>query len=153
MSIRPATKLFLAIKHLPKNAKLKIQNKNIDAITDPDGYPPRSSLTLETIDNAGQGRFTLRAQSKYDTINKKYYQYDLVGTSDGILSWTGGNYYSLGHIEIVDSMGTDKWYDEKYVRYSSGLQICWDFYPLVARLQPQISGLLFQNLLLWFQLF
>lgn len=111
-------------------AKLKIQNKNIDAITDPDGYPPRSSLTLETIDNAGQGRFTLRAQSKYDTINKKYYQYDLVGTSDGILSWTGGNYYSLGHIEIVDSMGTDKWYDEKYVRYSSGLQICWGFLSL-----------------------
>lgn len=107
-------------------AKLKIQNKNIDAVTDPLGYPPRSSLTLETIGNAGQGRFTLRAQSKYDTINKRYYQYDLVGTSDGFLTWTGGNYSSLGHIEIVDSLDTSSpWGEVKYIRYSSGLQICW----------------------------
>ena len=106
-------------------AKLKIQNKNIDAITDPDGYPPRSSLTLETIDNAGQGRFTLRAQSKYDTINKKYYQYDLVGTSDGTLTWTGGGNPSTGDIEIVDSSSLPG--SIGYIRYSSGLQICWGY--------------------------
>ena len=90
-------------------AKLTIQNKDVDAVTDPDGYPPRSSLTLETSDNAGQGRFTLMAMSKYNTANQRYYQYDLVGTSDGALTWTGGGNPSTGHIEIVDSMHISQW--------------------------------------------
>lgn len=117
-------------------AKLTIQNKNTDAITDPDGYPAISSLTLEASDNAaafnaGRGRFALRAQSKYDTINKRYYQYDLEGTSDGTLTWTGGDYSSLGHIEIVDSLDTSsQWGRVKYIRYSSGLQICWGYVSL-----------------------
>lgn len=106
-------------------AKLTIQNKDVDAVTDPDGYPPRSSLTLETSDNAGQGRFTLMAMSKYNTANQRYYQYDLVGTSDGSLTWTGGGNPSTGHIEIVDSMHISQWDEVNYVRYSSGLQICW----------------------------
>lgn len=111
-------------------AKLTIQNKDVDAVTDPEGYPPRSSLTLETIDNAGQGRFTLMAQSKYNTTNQRYYQYDLVGTSDGSLTWTGGGNPSTGHIEIVDSMHISQWNEVKYVRYSSGLQICWGYVSL-----------------------
>lgn len=129
-------KLFLAPKEddrwaetyiygTENTASLKIQNKNIDAVTDPLGYPPRSSLTLETSDNAGQGRFTLTAQSKYNTANQRYYQYDLVGTSDGSLTWTGGNYSSLGHIEIVDSMSLSG--STGYIRYSSGLQICYGY--------------------------
>lgn len=104
-------------------AKLTIQNKDVDAVTDPEGYPPRSSLTLETSDNAGQGRFTLTAQSKYNTTNQRYYQYDLVGTSDGSLTWTGGGNPSTGHIEIVDSSYFSS--SIGYIRYSSGLQICW----------------------------
>lgn len=106
-------------------AKLEIQNRNIDAITDPDGYPARSSLTLEASDNAGQGRFTLRAQSKYDTTNQRYYQYDLVGTSNGSLTWTGGGNHSTGHIEIVDSSSLSG--SKGYIRYSSGLQICYGY--------------------------
>lgn len=130
-------KLFLAPKEddswaqtyiygTENTASLKIQNRTVDAITDPLGYPARAQLELEAIDNAGQGRFTLTAQSKYNTTNQRYYQYDLVGTSDGLLSWTGGGNSSLGHIEIVDSLDTSSpWGEVKYIRYSSGLQICW----------------------------
>ena len=127
-------KLFLAPKEgdrwaetfiygTENTAKLRIQNKTLEGITDPLGYPPRSSLTLETIDNAGQGRFTLLAQSKYNTTNQRYYQYNLVGTSDGSLTWTGGGNPSTGHIEIVDSSSLSS--SIGYIRYSSGLQICW----------------------------
>ena len=81
---------------------------------------------MEAIDNAGQGRFSLLALSKYNTTNQRYYQYNLVGTSDGSLTWTGGNYSSRGDIEIVDSLDTLSEYGKvKYIRYSSGLQICW----------------------------
>lgn len=108
-------------------ASLKIQNRTIDSITDSTGYPARGSLTLEGYDS-GQGRFTLKAMSKYNTTNQRYYQYNLVGTSDGALTWTGGNYSSLGHIEIVDSLDTPSEFGNvKYIRYSSGLQICWGF--------------------------
>ena len=108
---------------------LKIQNRTIDSITDSTGYPARGSLTLEGYDS-GQGRFTLKAQSKYNTTNKRYYQYQLEGTSDGALTWTGGDYSSLGKIEIVDSSKTTQSYDssqlsQEYIRYSSGLQLCW----------------------------
>lgn len=107
-------------------ASLKIQNRTVDAITDPLGYPARAQLELEAIDNAGQGRFSLLALSKYNTTNQRYYQYNLVGTSDGSLTWTGGNYSSRGDIEIVDSLDTLSEYGKvKYIRYSSGLQICW----------------------------
>ena len=128
-------KLFLAPKEdysqsyiygTENTANLKIQNRTVDAITDPLGYPARAKLELEAIDNTGQGRFTLTAQSKYDTTNQRYYQYDLVGTSDGSLTWTGGGNPSTGHIEIVDSSyflsSTSR---IGYIRYSSGLQICW----------------------------
>nr|DAJ86980.1 MAG TPA: putative tail fiber protein [Caudoviricetes sp.]DAV99899.1 MAG TPA: putative tail fiber protein [Caudoviricetes sp.]DAX04445.1 MAG TPA: putative tail fiber protein [Bacteriophage sp.] len=103
---------------------LKIQNRTIDSITDSTGYPARSSITLQG-DDSGQGRFSLLAQSKYDTTNKRYYQYTLSGTSDGGLTWTGGNYSSLGEIEIVDSSNFSS--DIEYIRYSSGLQICWGY--------------------------
>ena len=106
-------------------ASLKIQNRTVEAITDPLGYPARAKLELEAIDNAGQGRFTLTAQSKYNTTNQRYYQYDLVGTSDGLLSWTGGGNSSLGHIEIVDSSSLPG--SIGYIRYSSGLQICYGY--------------------------
>ena len=106
-------------------ASLKIQNRTVEAVTDPLGYPARSSLTLESSDNAGQGRFTLKAQSKYNTADKRYYSYDLVGTSDGSLTWTGGDYSSRGDIEIVDS--SDFSSSIGYIRYSSGLQICWGY--------------------------
>lgn len=107
-------------------ASLKIQNRTVDAITDPLGYPARAQLELEAIDNAGQGRFSLLALSKYNTTNQRYYQYNLVGTSDGSLTWTGGNYSSRGDIEIVDSLDTPSEFGKvKYIRYSSGLQICW----------------------------
>lgn len=130
-------KLFLAPKEddswaqtyiygTENTAKLKIQSRTVDAVTDPLGYPARAKLELEANDNAGQGRFTLTAQSKYNTANQRYYQYDLVGTSDGLLSWTGGDNPSLGHIEIVDSLNTSSPQGEvNYIRYSSGLQICW----------------------------
>lgn len=109
-------------------ASLKIQNRTVDAITDPLGYPARAQLELEATDNAGQGRFSLLALSKYDTTNQRYYQYSLVGTSDGSLTWTGGNYSSRGDIEIVDSLDTPSEFGKvKYIRYSSGLQICWGF--------------------------
>lgn len=110
-------------------AKLKIQNR-IEPEDLTGEVPARSSITLEASDNAGQGRFTLLAQSKTSSTGDGYKQYDLVGTSDGSLTWNGGNYSSLGHIEIVDSMATSKWDDEKYVRYSSGLQICWGYVSL-----------------------
>lgn len=101
---------------------LKIQNRTIDSITDSTGYPARGSITLEGYDS-GQGRFSLLAQSKYDTTNQRYYQYKLVGTSDGALTWTGGDYSSSGKIEIVDSSNFSS--DTGYIRYSSGLQLCW----------------------------
>lgn len=103
---------------------LKIQNRTIDSITDSTGYPARGSLTLEG-DDSGQGRFSLLAQSKYDTTNQRYYQYELVGTSDGALTWTGGDYSSSGEIEIVDSSNFSDY--TSYIRYSSGLQICWGY--------------------------
>lgn len=130
-------KLFLAPKEddswaqtyiygTENTASLKIQNRAVDAIADPLGYPARSSLTLEALDNAGHGRFTLKVQSKYNTANKRYYSYDLVGTSAGSLTWTGGDNSSLGRIEIVDSMDiASAWGEVNYIRYSSGLQICW----------------------------
>ena len=106
---------------------LKIQNRTIDSITDSTGYPARGSLTLEGYDS-GQGRFTLKAQSKYNTTNKRYYQYQLEGTSDGALTWTGGGYSSLWTIEIIYSLNFSS--DIRYIRYSSGLQICWGFISL-----------------------
>lgn len=106
---------------------LKIQNRTIDSITDSTGYPARGSLTLEG-DDSGQGRFSLLAQSKYDTTNQRYYQYELVGTSDGALTWTGGDYSSSGEIEIVDSSNFSDY--TSYIRYSSGLQICWGYVSL-----------------------
>ena len=126
-------KLFLAPKEddqwsqtyiygTENTATLKIQNRTIDAITDHLGYPARGSITLQGYDS-GQGRFTLLAQSKYDTTNQKYYQYQLVGTSDEALTWTGGDYSSSGKIEIVDSSNFSS--DTEYIRYSSGLQLCW----------------------------
>lgn len=140
-------KLFLAPKEddrwletyiygTENTASLRIQNRTIDAITDPLGYPARSSLTLRGIDNAGQGEFSLLAQSKYDTTNKRYYQYNLVGTSGGSLTWTGGDYSSSGKIEIVHSslfsekrvIGSQEYttiLEQEYIRYSSGLQLCW----------------------------
>ena len=106
---------------------LEIQNRSIDAITDRLGYPARSALTLKGYDS-GQGRFTLMAQSKYDATNQRYYQYQLVGTSDGSLTWTGENYSSLGKIEVVDSLDILNEYGKvKHIRYSSGLQICWGY--------------------------
>lgn len=106
-------------------AKLKIQNRTIEAITDPLGQPARSSLTLEASDNVGQGRFSLLAQSKYNTTDKRYYQYQLEGTSDGALTWTGGDYSSSGEIEIVYSSSLSS--SIGYIRYSSGLQICYGY--------------------------
>lgn len=105
-------------------ASLKIQNRTVEAITDPLGYPARSSLTLQGYDS-GQGRFSLLAQSKYDTTNQKYHQYSLLGTSDGSLSWTGGDYSSSGEIEIVYSSSLSS--SIGYIRYSSGLQICYGY--------------------------
>lgn len=106
---------------------LKIQNRTIDSITDSTGYPARGSLTLQGYDS-GQGRFSLLAQSKYDTTNQRYYQYQLEGTSDGALTWTGGDYSSSGKIEIVYSSNFSN--DTRYIRYSSGLQICWGYVSL-----------------------
>jgi hypothetical protein len=103
-------------------ASLKIQNR-IEPEDLTGELPARSSLTLEASDNAGQGRFTLRAQSKTSSTGDGYKQWGLVGTSDGSLTWTGGNYSSLGHIEIVDSSSLSS--SIGYIRYSSGLQICW----------------------------
>ena len=132
-------KLFLAPKEddrwsqtyiygTENTASLKIQNRTVDAITDSLGYPARAQLKLEAIDNAGQGRFTLLALSKYNTTNQRYYQYSLVGTSDGSLTWTGGDYSSLGEIEIVDSSNFSSFSsDIRYIRYSSGLQLCWGY--------------------------
>lgn len=132
-------KLFLAPKEddslsqtyiygTENTASLKIQNRTVDAITDSLGYPARAQLKLEAIDNAGQGRFSLLAQSKYNTTNQRYYQYQLEGTSDGALTWTGGDYSSSGKIEIVYSSNFSN--DTRYIRYSSGLQICWGYVSL-----------------------
>jgi hypothetical protein len=126
-------KLFLAPKEddrwaetyiygTENTAKLKIQNR-IEPEDLTGELPARSSITLQG-DDSGQGRFTLLAQSKESSTGDGYKQYNLVGTSDRLLSWTGGNYSSLGHIEIVDS-SSSSWSEEKYIRYSSGLQICW----------------------------
>jgi len=100
---------------------LKIQNR-IEPEDLTGELPARSSITLQGEDS-GQGRFSLLAQSKYDTTNQKYHQYSLLGTSDGTLKWTGGNYSSRGDIEIVDSKDFSS--STRYIRYSSGLQICW----------------------------
>ena len=68
---------------------------------------------------------TLRAQSKSSSTGDGYKQWELLGTSDGSLSWTGGDYSSSGEIEIVDSSSLPG--SIGYIRYSSGLQICWGY--------------------------
>ena len=103
---------------------LKIQNR-IEPEDLTGELPARSSITLQGY-NSGQGRFTLLAQSKMSSTGDGYKRWELLGTSDGLLSWTGGGNSSLGHIEIVDSLDTSSpWGEVKYIRYSSGLQICW----------------------------
>ena len=102
---------------------LKIQNR-IEPEDLTGELPARSSITLQGEDS-GQGRFTLRAQSKTSSTGDGYKQWELLGTSDGSLSWTGGNYSSRGDIEIVDS--SDFSSSIGYIRYSSGLQICYGY--------------------------
>ena len=100
---------------------LKIQNR-IEPEDLTGELPARSSITLQGEDS-GQGRFTLLAQSKRSSTGDRYKQWELLGTSDGTLKWTGGNYSSRGDIEIVDSKDFSS--STRYIRYSSGLQICW----------------------------
>ena len=102
---------------------LKIQNR-IEPEDLTGELPARSSITLQG-DDFGQGRFTLRAQSKSSSTGDGYKQWELLGTSDGSLSWTGGDYSSSGEIEIVDSSSLPG--SIGYIRYSSGLQICWGY--------------------------
>lgn len=102
---------------------LKIQNR-IEPEDLTGELPARSSITLQGEDS-GQGRFTLRAQSKSSSNGDGYKRWELLGTSDGLLSWTGGDYSSRGDIEIVDSSSLSS--STGYVRYSSGLQICYGY--------------------------
>ena len=102
---------------------LKIQNR-IEPEDLTGELPARSSITLQGYDS-GQGRFTLLAQSKMSSTGDGYKRWELLGTSDGSLKWTGRDYSSRGDIEIVDS--SDFSSSIGYIRYSSGLQICWGY--------------------------
>ena len=106
---------------------LKIQNR-IEPEDLTGELPARSSIALQGYDS-GQGNFMLLAQSKRSSTGVGYKQWTLLGTSDGRLSWSGSG-PSSGNIEVVYSSKTTQSYDssqlsQEYIRYSSGLQLCW----------------------------
>lgn len=87
-----------------------ISNVRTDGYTQISGsqYDKGSRLTLWGQDNDGGGRFALFAR------NNDLYA-ELVGSPDGTLLWGGKN------VERVNAIGSN------YIRYESGLQICWGF--------------------------
>lgn len=102
-----------------KGAGIVIQNRALPE--DSDVQPARSFLALEGYD-FGQGRFTLLAQNKHSSTDGGNSEASLVGTSDGVLSWTCSNADNSGYIDAVVEKNMS---NNGYIRYASGLQMCW----------------------------
>ena len=100
-------------------AGLVVQNRALPENSET--QPARSYLALEGYDS-GQGRFTLLAQNKHKSTSDGNSSASLVGTSDGVLSWTCSNADNSGAIDAVVGKGMSNNGD---IRYASGLQMCW----------------------------